>query len=113
MSPSQARAFTEKHRKAQLVLRAATLRDLLKLWPAFDINNITGSWGAFEEAVMLLVQARAATSNGLATAYYREFRQLNDVEGPLALKPFLIDRDKVATGLRIVGPANAVKQLSL
>lgn len=113
MSPSQARSLSEKHRKAQLVVRAATLRDLLKLWPAFNINDIKGSWDAFEEAVLLLVQARSKTSAGLATAYYRDLRRTLGVGGKETPRLVLPTTDEIVTGLRVVGPANAGKQLAL
>ena len=113
MSRSQARALTEKHRRAQLVVRAATLRDLLKLWPAFNIDDIAGSWPALEEALLLLVQARSRTSSGLASAYYRDFRKTLEVGGKPTPRSVLPDTDSIIAGLRVVGPANAGKQLAL
>jgi hypothetical protein len=113
MSPSQVRSLTEKHRRAQLVLRAATLQDLLKLWPAFDINRIAQTWPAFEEAALLLVQARARTSTGLASTYYRGLREVIGVTGKATPKLITPRVDDVVAGLRIVGPINAGKQLAL
>lgn len=113
MSRSEVRALTEKHRKAQLAVRAATLRDLLKLWPAFSINDISGSWPAFEEAVLLLIQARSKTSGGLASVYYRDLRRTLEVGGKATPRLVLPDTDSIVTGLRVVGPANAGKQLAL
>jgi hypothetical protein len=113
MSLSQVRRLTSEHRKAQLGLRAATLRDLLRLWPAFDINNIPRTWGAFEEAALLLVQNRSRTSGGLASVYYRTVREAVEASGRAAPKLYLPKADDVLAGLRIVGPVNAAKQLSL
>jgi hypothetical protein len=98
------RRLDEKHRKAQLVLRAATLRDLLKLWPAFDLNRIDESWPAFEAALVLLIKARGTTSATLARSYLREY----DGELPNLAK---LDVDKAVAGLRVTGPMNAKKQL--
>lgn len=113
MSRSQARGLTEKHRRAQLAVRAATIKDLLKLWPAFNINDISGSWPAFEEAVLLLVQARSKTSGGLASVYYRDLRRTLEVGGKATPRVVLPDVDSIIAGLRVVGPANAGKQLAL
>lgn len=99
----------EKHRKAQLVLRAATLRDLLKLWPAFDLNDIPRTWPAFETAVLLLIKARGTTSSALARAYYREYRRDSGLDVP-RLEP--ANMDKAAAGLTVVGEINAAKQLA-
>lgn len=98
------RQLDEKHRKAQLVLRAATLKDLLKLWPAFDLNDIPRTWDAFLAAVVLLMKARGTTSGALARAYLREY----DGELPNLVE---LDEDKARAGLTVVGPINATKQL--
>lgn len=113
MSQSEVRALTSRHRKAQLQLRAATLRDLLRLWPAFDISNIARTWGPFEEAALLLVQSRSRTSGGLASAYYRSLREVIEAPGRATPKLVLPNADDVVAGLRIVGPTNAGKQLLL
>lgn len=110
--PPSVKGVTEKHRKAQLQLRAATLRDLLRLWPAFDIENLR-TWGPFEEAALLLVQNRSRTSAGLASAYYRTLREVAEAAGRATPRVVLPDTDAVVAGLRIVGPFNASKQLSL
>jgi hypothetical protein len=73
--------LTRLHRQRQLALRAATLRDLLAVWPAFDIDDIDGSWPALEAALVTLVNARHRDSSGLAAAYYRTFRQAEGVPG--------------------------------
>lgn len=97
-------ALDEKHRKAQLVLRAATLKELLRLWPAFDINDIPRTWDAFEAALLLLIKARGQTSGALARAYLRE----HGGELPPIVQ---LDEDKAIAGLRVMGPINATNQL--
>lgn len=101
------------YRQAQLALRRATVSDLLKLWPAFDINRIKKTWPPFEEAALLLVQNRARTSAGLASAFYRQTRREAGISGLFAPQLVLPETDAVVTGLRIVGQFNALKQLSL
>lgn len=94
----------EKHRKAQLVLRATTLKELLRLWPAFDINDIPRTWDAFEEALLLLIRARGQTSSALARAYLREY-------GATVPNLAKLDEDQAIAGLKVMGPINATNQL--
>lgn len=105
--------LTEQHRRAQLALRATTLKQLLRLWPAFDVENIPGTWPAFEEALLLLVQARGSNSSGLATAYYRRVRHAAEVTGRATPVAVGVATDRVLAGMRIVGPVAAAKQLAL
>lgn len=113
MSPSQVSALTVTQRRAQLALRAQTIRDLLKLWPALDISNLPRTWGPFEEAAVLLVKNRAKTSAGLASSYYRDLRATIGVTGRALPRIVLPQTDKIVQGLQIVGIGNASKQLSL
>lgn len=103
----------QKYRSAQVALRAKTLKDLLKLWPAFDVNNIKRTWPAFEEASVLLVQAHARTSAGLASAFYRMVREASGASGLYAPQLVIPPTDAIVAGLQIVGPYNAAKQLAL
>jgi hypothetical protein len=113
MSLSQVRRLTQQHRKAQLALRAGTLRDLLRLWPAFDINEIDKTWPALEEALVVLIGARGRASAGLASAYYRGTREMMEASGTATPRLALPSEARAVAGLRIVGPYNAKHQLSL
>lgn len=75
------RQLTEAHRRRQLALRSATLRDLLAIWPAFDIDDIDGSWPAVEAALLALIRDRRRLSVGLAVNYYRAFRVAEGIDG--------------------------------
>lgn len=87
----------EEHRQLQLALRAAVLADLLKLWPMFDPDDITGSWSSLEVALVALIQSRGAVSSQIAADYFRSL----GVSPTLAAIP---DAELVAESLRIVGP---------
>lgn len=107
MASTQAgRQATERHRLAQLALRAATLQDLLKLWPAFNPFNIDQSWPALRAALMLLVRSRRATSAGLAAAYYAEFAAAEGIPNPGAPSPQGdIGDDRLQVSLDVTGPS--------
>lgn len=66
--------LTARHRQAQHLLRLATVRDLLKLWPALDVQRLDRTYPAWASAVSALVDRNQRTSAGLAAAYIRAFR---------------------------------------
>jgi len=68
-------ALTDLHRRQQLALRAAVVRDVMKLWPMWAPKD-PGSYLAFETAMVLLVQSRSALSATIAARYYRAFSAL-------------------------------------
>lgn len=91
--------LTRLHRQRQLVLRAATLRDMLvlsKLWNSpFD---------DFADATATLVESRRLISAGLASDYYRGLRAVEGVPG--SASPQLVDetnRDQVLASLYVTG----------
>lgn len=105
--------LTLRHQRAQLALRARTMRDLLRLWPAFDLRRIARSWPAFEAATLALVKARGRTSSGLASAYYRQHRKAEGVAGKPTPRIALVPEEQILAGLRIVGPVAAGQALAL
>lgn len=105
-------ALTEDHRRAQLRLRAATLSELLALWPMFDVNNAKETWGPFQTSLMLLIANRGRTSAGLASAYYRRLRNSQGVEGEAAARIVTPVRERVQVGLTHV-LLNTLDQLKL
>lgn len=106
--------LTQLHRRRQLALRSATLKDLLRLWPMFDIDDIDGTWPQLQAALLTLVGARRQDSVGLASNYYRAFRLAEGVPGQAEPRraappdPLLT----VAT-LNLLGPIQAKKNISL
>lgn len=105
-------SLAESHRRAQLSVRAASFKDLLSLWPAFDLKRINTTWPAFEAALLILIRDRGRTSSGLSTNFYQRIRRKQGVKGsatPTAAAP---DEEVIVKGLRVVGPANAAFQLA-
>ena len=105
-------SLAEQHRKAQLALRNITLRDLLRLWPAFNLEDIKGTWPALEQALLLLIEARGKQSSGLAVAFYRELRDELGPGGHTTPRLDAPSREEVLKGLLVVGPVNAGAQLA-
>lgn len=66
-------ALTQSHRRQQLALRASVVRDVMKLWPAWQPSK-PDSYQAFERALVLLVQSRSVQSAAISARYYQLFR---------------------------------------
>lgn len=107
------RQLTEQHRRLQLQLRAATVRDLLRIWPAFDLDDIDGSWPSVEAALLALIAQQRRNSSGLAVNYYRAFRTAEGVPGDPQLRVASApDRSLQVATLRLVGPIGAKKNIA-
>lgn len=105
--------LTDLHRRRQLALRAATIRDLLVLFPMFDLDDIDGSWPALESALTTLILARHRDSAGLAANYYRSFRDVEGIGGQFTpqLAPDPNPTLTKAT-LNVVGPIQTKKAIA-
>lgn len=105
--------LSRTHRRAQTALRAIAIRDLLKLWPAFDVNKLAATWPPLERALVLLIQVRGRTSGGLAATYYRAHRREAGVPGAPPRPKATPTTEEIQRGLRVVGPIEAARALSL
>lgn len=103
--------LTRRHYDQQLAVRAEVLRQLVRLFPAFDLTSfeaVDRSWPAFEAALRALVDRQFDVSSGLAVNYYELFRAAEGVGGsstPLLAEP--LSSPLIATSLRVTGPYTA------
>ena len=67
--------LTQLHRRRQLALRAKVIREVMALWPAWQPKD-PGSFKAFEDAMVLLVQSRSVQSAAIAADYLQRFRRV-------------------------------------
>jgi hypothetical protein len=106
--------LAEQHRLQQLALRAITIRQILRVWPMFDENDIAGSWPAVQEALTALIWLRHSQSAALAANYYRAARYnagiVGDAPIQLAEAPPL---EQIDTSLGFVGRFMPMKQAAL
>lgn len=98
-------ALTAQQGTQQRALVAATLRDLLRLWPAFNPTDVDGSWTALKTALRLLVGERRRMSSSLASSYYVSFRQAERVVGSFSPRPAApLGIEELDTSLDVTGP---------
>lgn len=75
--------MTERHRRAQLSIRAGFLAQFVPLWPLLSWTEIDRTTPGWVRAVMRLVRAFRQQSAEAAEVYYHEFRA---VEAPPAAR---------------------------
>ncbi len=108
--------LTERHRTAQLALRALALRQVLEIWPAFDVEDAARSWPAVEAALLAVIGERRAVSASLAAGYFEAFRRAERVDGVAAPVLAAFDSEAVArsrTSLEVTGYMTAERLRAL
>ena len=78
--------LTRRYRRSTLALRAATLRDLQRLWPAFRPDDPIETFTVLLAGVEPLVQRDRTRADGLASAYLQAHRQEAGVPGPVDVR---------------------------
>lgn len=105
--------LTQVHRRRQLELRAGVIAGVMALWPAFDLEDIDGSWPALEAGLLELIRARRRSSSELSIAYYRALRLVERVPGDV--QPVIADdppAELERATLRLLGPIFAKKAIA-
>ena len=87
----QGELLTQLHRQQQMALRAAIVREVVRLYPMWQPSD-PASFGAFQDVMVLLTQSGAQRSAALSAAYYRLFRAVE------------VPSDAVSAG-RVITPA--------
>lgn len=107
-------SLAQAHRLQQLAVRAETLRQATRIWPAFDIADIDRTWRPVQESLTALVWLRHRDSSMVAARYYRTARTVAGVAGAapirLAVPPPL---EQLAVSLTHVGPVGAKRLVAL
>ena len=96
--------LTELHRRETLALRAVTLRELLAMWPLFDLADIDASWARLSPAILALVRSRHDLAAQRAAVFYETFRRAEDVPGSPTPRLARLDERKAVANLSLVGP---------
>jgi hypothetical protein len=103
------RQLTFQHRRRQVAVRSAILRDLLRVWGVVDPTNLAGTIGPFTDAAAALVEAGHRRSASLAVVYYQRYRQTERIRGQVTIiEPEPPDRTDMASVIRGAGLAGIV-----
>lgn len=93
--------LTAQHRRAQVALRAATLRDYLALWPLW--TGEPRSFANLVTAAIPLVRAQHRLSAAVAAAYYQSFRAAEGAAGTPTTRMASLDAEVFAGTLYVTG----------
>lgn len=100
--------LTELHRRQQLALRAATLRQVTALWPALDWNRLDDTYPALLASIGPLVYRQRELSALLAANYLEVFRRDAGVGEPLTIvEPPPLEVARLAKSLAVTSVASA------
>ena len=73
--------LTERHRRLQLMLSAATVRDLLRMWGTVNPDDLSATLLPFVRAGVVAVRGGRQASAAAASRYYVDFRRLEGIRG--------------------------------
>lgn len=99
--------LTEQHRQAQLALRSAFMRELVRLWPLIDLERLDESAAEWIGYVTDLILTYRLQSIDRALAYYDSFRRAEigqplanrgNVRGAVSTQPAAIKTSLLVTG---------------
>ena len=96
-----------------MALRASVVRDVMKLWPAWQPSR-PDSYQAFERAMVLLVQSRSVQSATLAARYYETYRAIESPSKILTTVPLAVPlpEDKIRAALGATTRGTVYKALA-
>jgi ADP-ribosyltransferase exoenzyme len=103
--------LTADQRVAQVSMRAATLRDVVRLWATVNPADLRGTIGTFADAASTVVRARNQESARSAAAYLAQFRAAEGVSGRIsgATPARAPSAEDVAGSLRGAGLSGIIK----
>ena len=94
--------LTRNYRAQNIALRAQTVRDLQRLWPALDWRNLERTYPAWFAGASALIARDRTRSAGLASLYLKAHRLQAGVPGEVTLRlAGPAPAEQVATALRV------------
>lgn len=94
--------LTRNYRAQNIALRAQTIRDLQKLWPALDWRNLEGTYPAWFTGASALIARDRSRSAGLASLYLKAHRMAAGIPGEPAVRlAGAAPVEQVATAMRV------------
>jgi hypothetical protein len=94
--------LTRTYRAQNLALRAQTLRDLQRLWPALSYDDLERTYPAWRAGAAAVIGRDRTRSAGLASIYLRAHRMQAGVPGELIVRlAGAAPAEQVATAMRV------------
>lgn len=93
--------LTAQHREGQLRIRAAALRDFMRLWPVWTGDD--ASFDRLMEATVPLIGGYHRLSASFAADYYQAFRFAEKAAGAATPVLAALDKERVTAGLVVTG----------
>lgn len=78
-------ALTARHRREQLLIRRAVVRQLRRVWPSLDPDRLDETFPGWALAVAGIVRAGRLSASAAAAAYVRQLRAWAQVPGEAPL----------------------------
>jgi hypothetical protein len=109
---SAMREATNTHQREQGVIRQAALADMLRLWPAWDLDDLDRTWQPVMIGLLATGEHYHRLSSMRAAAYYRQLRTLAGVPGEVNPVVPSFDRDQAEANLMLLGPIFTKKAIA-
>lgn len=93
--------LTSQYRAQNLALRAQTIRDLQRIWPALQYGDLLRTYDAWFAGAQALIARDATRAAGLASLYLRAHRLANGVPGEPAIKLAALPAAKTDAAMRV------------
>lgn len=93
--------LTRQYRAQNLALRAQTIRDLQRIWPALQYGDLARTYDTWFAGTSAIVARDANRAGGLASLYLRAHRLAAGIPGEPTIKLATVPAAKTATALRV------------
>ena len=110
------RRLTQAYQREQLAIVGAALRDMARVWPAWQVEgpdaDIDASWQPVLTALLAVGAAYHRLSASRARAYYSTARRLAGVEGEIQVPEVEFDEEAAVRNLMLLGPILTKKAIA-
>lgn len=110
------RRLTQAYQREQLAIVGAALRDMARIWPAWQVEgpdaDIDASWQPVLTALLAVGAAYHRLSASRARAYYSAARRLAGVEGEIQVPEVEFDEEAAVRNLMLLGPILTKKAIA-
>lgn len=112
-STREADHLTRQYQHELTVIKAAVVRDVLRVWPLLNLSDVSTSWPALSTVLASVIDTRRTAAVIAAENYVRRFRNAEGIAGAFhAVHAEALARAAVDVSLRVTGPATMLRAVS-